>query len=547
MGTVRRLLIACAVLVLLAQRLAAEWCGTEVGASRGLLALHRHSRATLGPSPPGPADRDVANIAVLEDRGDLVVRRNPFDLDRRALRFAPNRAGGYDVALLALPLDESGATVPLGDDEARAFDLPFPFPYYGSPRGQVFVHSDGHLTFGSPDVGPGERGLGRFLAGPPRVAALFTDLDPGRGGSVRVALEPQRAVFAWTGIPGARQINRNSFQATLHASGEIDLVFGSEVQTREAIVGLTPGGGDDFSVVDLSASSPAGTRGTLAERFSEREQLDLVSVAQRFLRGRPDVFQQLVVYTTRPLNPVPGTLAFQVNVANAIQGIGLPVQDDSRAWGSQGALESVVFMDSVDQYLLVDGFEFLAHEVGHRWLARGRFRDSSGSPSGALLGRGAVHWSFFADTQASVMEGNQILDRGGGRFETADVARRFSPLDQYLMGLRAAGEVSPFFYVAGPDDFRPNRGYKASSAPEAGVSFTGRRVDVRIEDVQAVLGPRLPAAAPPTFRQAFLLVADSQAGATDVRLAALARIRARFEEYFVTATDGRGRALSTLP
>ena len=65
------------------------------------------------------------------------------------------------------------------------------------------------------------------------------------------------------------------------------------------------------------------------------------------------------------------------------------------------------------------------------------------------------------------MEGNDIADRGGGRFETVDFARGYQPLDQYAMGLRAPAEVPPFFYVEGADDFRPNRAFKSSSAPES--------------------------------------------------------------------------------
>jgi len=80
-----------------------------------------------------------------------------------------------------------------------------------------------------------------------------------------------------------------------------------------------------------------------------------------------------------------------------------------------------------------------------------------------LLGRDQAHWSFFLDSDASVMEGNDIEDKGGGRFETVGIAHGFSALDQYGMGLRAAAEVPPFFYVEAPDDFRPNRPYKAGT------------------------------------------------------------------------------------
>jgi hypothetical protein len=109
--------------------------------------------------------------------------------------------------------------------------------------------------------------------------------------------------------------------------------------------------------------------------------------------------------------------------------------------------------------------------------------------------------------------------------------------------------VPPFFYVEVPDDFRPTRTYTANTAPEAGVSFTGQRRDVRIEDVIAALGPRLPeaGAARRLLRQAFILVADPAAPATDERLRAAARIRGRFEPYYREATGGRGIAVSTLP
>ena len=53
----------------------------------------------------------------------------------------------------------------------------------------------------------------------------------------------------------------------------------------------------------------------------------------------------------------------------------------------------------------------------------------------ALLGRDVAHWSFFFDSDASVMEGNDIEDLGGGSFRTTAAVQRYSQLDQYAMGL----------------------------------------------------------------------------------------------------------------
>jgi hypothetical protein len=525
-------------------------CATGTVGSRDLLALHQYWSQADGvraaSSAAGDLDRD--GVAVLEDAGDLVARRNPFDLDGAALRFSPRAAGTYQIARLALPLDAPGTSLGLGSDDAKAVDLPFDFPFYGLRYRRVFVHADGNLTFGAADPGTSDRSMGRFLSGPPRIAPFFADLDPSRGGIVAAHLGPDRAVFSWSAVPGGAQINRNSFQVALLPGGDIDFVYG-EMQSREAIAGLSPGAATALTAMDLAAASPSSLSGAAAERFSETEKLDLASTVRRFYTTHPDLFEQVVVYTSRPLNPLAGTLAFEINVQNHVQGIGLDQVDDSAAWGSGGRLESVVFMDSVDPYLDVDGFEILGHEVAHRWLAHFRFKDASGASSGALLGRGNVHWSFFLDTDASVMEGNDIAELGAGRFETVDFTRGYSPLDQYAMGLRGPDEVPPFFYVEGADNFRPNRTYKVSTAPEAGVTFTGVRRPVRMEDVLAAMGPRVPDAAhaPRSSRLAFILVSDASAPATPARVAGVARIRTRLEDLFRAATGGRATVQTSLP
>jgi hypothetical protein len=527
----------------------ASWCGTGPEGARHALALHAWAAttATLARAN-GPADTDADGVALLADRGDLLVSRNPFDLDGRAVRLLPNGAGGYDAVALSLPLDAPAAPLAIAEEGTAAVELPFAFPFYGQRHRTALVGADGRILFGSPDTGGGDKGLGRFLAGPPSVAAFFADLDPARGGSITARVQDDRAALVWSAVPGGGQINRNTFEIVLHASGEIDLVYGT-MESREAVAGVTPGRMLELTRADLSAGAPRGAAGALVERFSETEKVDLVSVLRRFYASHPDAYEQVVVYTARPLNPAPGTLAFELNIQNAVTGIGLEIVDGSAAWGSAGTLESVVYMDAIDPYLQSDGFEFLGHEVAHRWLAHLRFRDGTGAPSSALLGRGAVHWSFFLDTQASVLEGNSIRDLGGGRFETVDFARGYSALDQYVMGLRPPHDVPPLFYVDSPDDFRPSRSYKAGSSPEAGVSFTGVRRDVRIEQVIAAMGPRLPAAgaAPTRLRQAYVLVSDAVAPATELRRTAVARIRSRFEAYYRRATEGRGEVQTSLP
>lgn len=141
------------------------------------------------------------------------------------------------------------------------------------------------------------------------------------------------------------------------------------------------------------------------------------------------------------------------------------------------------------------------------------------------------------DTDASHLEGNDIEDLGGGSFRTVAAGQRYSPLDQYLMGLRGPAEVAPFFFVRGPfgvADTDPGRD------PRVGVSFRGSRKDVSIEDVIAAIGPRIPPAgqAPNRFRQAFIFVAVGEApDPADIQR--VDRFRGAWEPHFQRATDDR--------
>jgi hypothetical protein len=185
----------------------------------------------------------------------------------------------------------------------------------------------------------------------------------------------------------------------------------------------------------------------------------------------------------------------------------------------------------------------LGQEVGHRWLAYLEFRDHTGARSDKLLGRDTAHWSFFFDSDASVMEGNDIEDQGGGQFRTVEAVKRFSRLDQYAMGLIPPSAVPPFFYVESPVSTR-----EPGSSPAIGVSFTGTRRDVLIEDVIAIHGPRIPSSADAArvHRQAFIYVVTAGRSTDAGQVSKLDRIRTQWETFFLQGTEGRMTANTRL-
>jgi len=513
-------------------------------------------RARVGPRRISPASssEDQGQIAVLRDDGDLILPANPYDLRSTAVTFARNGVGGFDLKRSDRTFQTSvGDKVTLDDDDSAPTTLPFAFPFYSGRYSELFVNSDGNLTFGSDDHASTDRDVNRFLTGPPRIALLFDDLDPSSGGAVYRRTDGDGVLITWCSVPefGAPS-NRVNVQVRLASDGNIDMVYGATVGATSAVVGVSPGATGIFTPVDVSAAANgpvAGGSGAVGERFAAQQEVDFVATTRQFYRTHPDEFDQLVVFTNARTT-ARGVFSYEFTVANEVSGIGVDIYDSSRDFGSNGRLRSIVNMDALSKFpddprqrFLGENntLSVLGQECGHRWLAYLEFRDGAAA-SQELLGRDQAHWSFFFDSDASNMEGNDIQDLGGGAFRTVAAVSRYSALDQYAMGLRAAGEVPPMFVVT-----RVTTDLSAEDAPRVGVDIRGARKDVRIEDIVAAMGPRRPdaSAAPKLFRQAFLFVV-TQPRETSDDIAKLERFRSAWEAYFSESTGGRGAVAARL-
>jgi large repetitive protein len=320
------------------------------------------------------------------------------------------------------------------------------------------------------------------------------------------------------------------------------------------VIGASPGRTADFVIADFSsAAGNAGGAGAIGESFSATSDLDMIGVSRRFLATHPDEFDQLIVFTEEPL--LTDAFAYEVTVSNDIAGLGMATYSHASAYGSAGRLQSMQNMDALSKYPDDPRRRFhgqnstlglLGHEFGHRWLAFLAFRDGNSQASQALLGRDQAHWSFFFDSDASVVEGSDIVDHGNGSFSTRAAPERYSLLDQYAMGLVDQTQVPPFFYVENPVDVVPPK--TAESQAAVGVTFSGTRRNVTIDDVIAVMGPRTPSAAhsPREFRQAFVYVVAPGRTADPIALEKLDRIRMAWDQFVSSATDSRMRVETRL-
>jgi hypothetical protein len=514
----------------------------------------RGAVASLGPVAATAAD--AGEIAVLRDEGDLIVPANAFDLKGLGLRFTRNQQGGYDVRQTDAAFRGGiGNRVTLGDDDTVQADVAFSFPFFSANERTAFVNSDGNITFREGDNASTDRSVGRLLTGQPRVAVFLADLDPSAGGGVFVNAAADQYTVTWCGVRGFDSTSTTTVQATLLPDGSIELKYGTGITLPDAVVGLSPGQTGTFRAADLSAQGPTGGgAAAVGERFAENPDLDVVATATAFYRSHPDSYDQLVIWTDTSVVSG-GSFAFESTVANEVQGIGLETFDVSREFGSAGRLRSYTMMDRLSKYPEDPTTRFLGEnntlsllgqEVGHRWLAYFNFRDHLGQRSEELLGRDAAHWSFFMDSDASVMEGNDIEDLRGGSFRTIGAVSRYSKLDQYAMGLVAPPDVPAFFYVEAPANMSQQK--DKDSSPQTGVTFAGTRRDVLIEDIIAIHGPRVPAAAESAriHRQAFIYVVGPGRTADTSQISKLDRIRRQWEDFFRQATDNRMRAETRL-
>jgi hypothetical protein len=519
------------------------------------LWLHRANPMAERPLAATAESQDVGEIAVVQDAGDLILLPNAFDLAGSSLRFTRS-GGGWGVTRTSASFRTTlGTRVTLEDDDTRAYALAFPFNFYGT-RSEVHLNADGNLTFEEADTASTERSVSRVLAGPPRVAPFFADLDPSTGtGRVYVQSGADAFTVTWCGVRGFDVTQTTTLQVSLLSDSTIEMQYGASIGLKDAVVAVSPGRTSEFSPVDLSTSPGTTAFATFGERFGSTRDLDLAAVAKRFYADHPDRYDQLLIWTDTSL--VTGnTFAFETTVKNEIQGIGVSLYDTASSFGSAGALRSVVMLDALAKYPSNPRQKFLGEndvvalmgqEVGHRWLAFLKFDDASGRSSDALLGRDLAHWSFFSDSDGSVMEGNDIEDLGGGSFRTTDDAvTRYSRLDQYAMGLVGERDVPAFFYVESPTNVQPSR--TATDDPESGVTFNGTKRTVLIGDVVDAMGARSPSYrdSPRVHYQAFIYVISSGKTLDAADVAKIDGFRRAWETFFSTATERRMRAETRL-
>jgi hypothetical protein len=144
------------------------------------------------------------------------------------------------------------------------------------------------------------------------------------------------------------------------------------------------------------------------------------------------------------------------------------------------------------------------------------------------------------------MEGNAWRETGGNTFTTVESAvNYFSPLDQYLMGLRSSDEVGGIEYLETNGSLKQ---LLRDRSPASGFAMTATRKRISLARIIEREGPRIPdvESSQKEFRVAFIVLTEKGTSPSNKMLEKIAVYRDSLVEYFSLATGRRGSLNTSL-
>jgi len=195
---------------------------------------------------------------------------------------------------------------------------------------------------------------------------------------------------------------------------------------------------------------------------------------------------------------------------------------------------------------IVESLHVLSHELGHRWLYFVDI-DEPGAPPDILRPGGShpaqyVHmpaaFPLYSNHDSSTMGGAFFTDNGDGTFTAPDPVAYYGYTwnELYLMGLARPEEVEDWYWVG-----NSNPPLGDAYFPPAGITVSGERRDVTIDDVIRAMGPRDPAyaASQRRFRMPFVLLYRPGEPPTAEQIAMVEERRVAFNSLFPRITGER--------
>lgn len=175
-----------------------------------------------------------------------------------------------------IPMDDSYIELPRNDDGSYGpVALPFNFSLYGTPYNQVYINTNGNLTFDLPLSGFVAEG---FPIGIPMIAAFWQDIDTrnSESGTVYYKLTDTHLIITWDGVGyyNSHADKLNTFQIIISTLG--DPILGGNNNVKFAYKSMQwalPDGTAAFGPATVGVNKGDGINYVQVGRF-EKENCD---------------------------------------------------------------------------------------------------------------------------------------------------------------------------------------------------------------------------------------------------------------------------------
>lgn len=191
-----------------------------------------------------------------------------------------------------------GTVIPLGDEtNVGPIPIGFPFSYYGNIFSDVFVCSNGWVSFTSTSTSLSNTTLPSTSEPNNTLALFWDDLNPGSAGTVYYYSDTanDRFIISFDGVPHYSNTGSLYFQVILYADGRIIYQYGTmdhAGHTVSASIGIENGDGTIGLEYDYN-SNPPGIHDNLAILFDAPPQWLSADVYSGSIApgGGPDVVE----------------------------------------------------------------------------------------------------------------------------------------------------------------------------------------------------------------------------------------------------------------
>lgn len=206
--------------------------------------------------------------------------------DTQTIAFIPIKGNQYRIEEKKFTFDSQlGFNLRLKDANSARINLNFEFPFAGKVWHDIFIGSNGIVSF---ETGISTYNYFEFVRDIPKIAPLYKDLNPEKGGGVFFKQTEDTMIITWNQVPDFGKKNSNTVQLTLIKDGSFFFTYLGISQVLPGYVGIHLGNSStEVKPIVFSSQLPqtSSNRSSVYEDFYEENRNYIHEGAVVFIVG----------------------------------------------------------------------------------------------------------------------------------------------------------------------------------------------------------------------------------------------------------------------